>query len=80
MRQVGFINKSIASPRSARHVAQSCTRIHYSREVLYDSLNFVSNGTAIIGDPQGYNRNLIWDHANRITGIKISGFRWIAYV
>ena len=29
--------------------------------------------TAISSDPQGYNRNLVWDQANRITGIKIPG-------
>jgi RHS repeat-associated protein len=36
-------------------------------------LNFVGNVTTISSDPQGYNRNLTWDQANRITGIKIPG-------
>ena len=27
--------------------------------------------TAIASDPEGYNRNLIWDQANRITGITV---------
>ena len=29
--------------------------------------------TAISSDPQGYNRNLTWDQANRITGITVPG-------
>ena len=73
MRRVGFINKSAASPRSARRVAQSCTRIYRPREISCDALNFVSNVTAISSDPQGYSCTLIWDQVNRIIGIKIPG-------
>jgi hypothetical protein len=54
-------------------MAQSCTRIHRPHGASHDALNFVSNVTAISSDPQGYNRNLTWDQANRITGIKIPG-------
>jgi len=73
IQQVDFIDESAASPCSAGHVAQSCARIHRSREAFQDTLNLVRNVIAISSDLQGYNRNIVRDQANRITGIKIPG-------